>query len=279
MQSELLGQAAPNLTYLGQRMLYERERDLEDLNPLTSARYLLEVLKRGGLVCFVWIVGYIPLLIVGAICRAINHTFGNWVYLLLGFAWWAVMGSVFWFGKLPAQLSEWKFSVDGKGPAVTAVFDHIAWAFRRRGTPHVTVQLRRFPLPGQAPRDLLEVRQGIFYGLVSCLPYGQDLYVGWSFWLYLSPFQLLLLGLRALVWELRFRGHAIYVGLQFDTARALREALHSAVREGVDMAAGAVAPQGSGTIGSSVPVVHDASLADQTWSPLTTPIMNRGPAA
>jgi len=125
--------------------------------------------------------------------------------------------------------------------------------------------VRRFAVMGQGSRDVLEVRQGTFYGLVSCFASGNDLYIGWTFWLYLSPARWLLIWLRRLLWEIRFRGHAIYVSLQFDRAKALREALHSASREGVDVAAGQVAAQGQGTVGSLVPVVTDDSTRDPAW--------------
>jgi hypothetical protein len=126
-----------------------------------------------------------------------------------------------------------------------------------------SVQLRRFKVTGQGTRDELEIRQGVFYALVSCLANGSDLYIGWTFWIYMSPVRFWWTGIRRFLWELRFRGHAIYVNLQFDRAKAFREALHSAVREGVDVAAGQATPQGQGTVGSLVPVVVDSSLDNE----------------
>ena len=42
--------------------------------------------------------------------------------------------------------------------------------------------------------------------------------------------------------------------LRFDYARAMREAMHSVAREGVDVAVGQLRPQGQGTIGAAVKV-------------------------
>ena len=273
--NELLGQASPNTVYLGQRMMYEKEQQLEEFDPLRSGRYYFEMFQKALLTGLIWVVGYIPISIVGAILSAINPRFGLVVGGLLGIAWWFAMGCVFWLAKLPGQLSEWKFSVDDKGEAAPIVFDHIAWALHRRNAPVDSMQLRRFKIMGQGTRDQLEIRQGVFCALVSCLANGSDLYIGWTFWIYMSPVRFLWTAIRRLLWELRFRGHAIYVNLQFDRAKAFREALHSAVREGVDVAAGQQAPQGQGTVGSLVPVVVDGSLESED-SGLLTPVTQPG---
>jgi hypothetical protein len=256
---QLLGQAAPNTMYVGQRLMYEKEQALEEFDPLRSTRFLLEVARRAFLMWLVWAIGCIPVFIVAVILGVANHTFGTVIGVLLLLAWCFVMACVFWLSKLPGQLSEWKFTVDDKGQAAPVVFDHVAWALQRRNTPMDSLSLRRFKVMSQGPRDVLEIKQGIFRGFVSCFENGVDLYIGWTFWLYLSPARYLWTAFRRLLWELRNKGHAIYVSLQFDRAKALREALHSAVREGVDVAAGEQIAHGQGTIGSIVPVVSDSS--------------------
>jgi hypothetical protein len=111
-------------------------------------------------------------------------------------------------------------------------------------------------MTGQYPRDVLEVRDGIFYGLVSCFPSGNDLYIGWTFWLCLSPARWLMLWLRHFLWWHNRHDRSIYVSLKFDRVRALREALHGAAREGVEVVAGPLGTQGEGTTtGALVPVV------------------------
>ena len=256
---ELLGQAAPNTVYLGQRMMYEKEQQLEEFDPLRSGRFVLEMLRRAFVTWLIWVVGLIPVFVVATILGFANHSFGIAVGVLIFLAWCFIMLCAFWLPKLPGQLSEWKFAVDDKGQAAPIVFDHIAWALQRRETPMDSLQLRRFKVVAQGSRDLLEIKQNVFYGLISCFNNGGDLYIGWTFWLYLSPARFLWIGIRRFLWELRNKGHAIYVSVQFDRARALREGLHSAVREGVDVAAGQVTAQGQGTIGSTVPVIADSS--------------------
>ncbi len=114
---QLLGQAAPNTVYLGQRMMYEKEQQLEEFDPLRSTRFLWEFVRRAFLMWLVWAVGCIPIFIVGAILGVANHTFGSVIAVLLFLGWCFVMACVFWLSKLPGQLSEWKFSVDDRGQA------------------------------------------------------------------------------------------------------------------------------------------------------------------
>jgi hypothetical protein len=84
-------------------------------------------------------------------------------------------------------------------------------------------------------------------------------------WLYQSFLRVLWESVKRLFWQLRFRGNAVYVSQQADRTKALREAIHSAVREGADVAAGQATPHGQGTLGSAIPVVTDNSLAQAPW--------------
>jgi hypothetical protein len=267
----LAGQTGPGTVYLGQRLLYEKARDLEQLDPFTSDRYWRELLKHAGLVCLTWLIGGFLITVAWVIFTLIAHGLGAVLGIVLGLAWFVLMACVFWMRRVPGQLSEWKFQVDGGAPAVAQVFDHIAWSLHRRATPADTVQLRRFQVPGQGTRDLLEIRQGIFYGLISCFPSGNDLYLGWTLWLYLSAARFLGLWIQRFFWELRFRGHAVYLSLQYDRAKALREALHGAVREGAEVAAGHAVPHGQGILGTVIPVVADDSLSQAPWAVFSQP--------
>jgi hypothetical protein len=113
--------------------------------------------------------------------------------------------------------------------------------------------------------EFLEVRRGVYYGLVTCFANGEDLYIGWTLWLYQSFLRVLLGWIQGFFWQLRLHGNAIYVSILSDQVKALRESIHSAVREGVDVAAGRATPHGQGTIGSAVPVVTDDSLSQAPW--------------
>ena len=77
--------------------------------------------------------------------------------------------------------------------------------------------------------------------------------MGWTFWLRISPLRWFLMLLARLWQTLMRRGTDLYVSLRYDYARAMREAMHSVAREGVDVAVGEAHPQGQ-DIGQSLQV-------------------------
>lgn len=167
---------------------------------------------------------------------------------------------LYWLIPVPAQLSEWKTMVDDKAAAAPVIFDHIAWALQRRQTPLDDARVRRLKLAGGEGRDYLEIRRNMFSGLVCCFAYGEDLYVGWTFWLRVSPARCLLMFLARLWQTLMRRGSDLYVTLRYDYAKAMREAMHNSAREGVDVAIGQMRPQGQGTTNALQVAVTDVNL-------------------
>jgi hypothetical protein len=246
---EQAGQATPNAIYLGQRMLYGKGTGtVENLNPLENTGFLRRILLHAVSVTLVWALGSILVIAAAAILRSLAAG------ILLSVAWFIVTACVFWLSRLSSQLAEWNFLVDGKAGLAPQTFEYVAWAFGRRGTPMDFYRVRRLPLRGRGSRDVLEVQHGIFHGLVSCFASGNDLYIGWTFWLSLSPAHWLLLWLWHFLWWHHRHDHAVYMSLQSDEVKALREALHGAVREGVEAAAGQRAAPGGETASALVPV-------------------------
>jgi hypothetical protein len=171
-----------------------------------------------------------------------------------------LFGCLYWLIPVPAQLSEWKILVDGKASVAPVIFDHIAWALQRRQTPVDKAKVRKLKLAGGEGRDYLEVRRPLFSGLVCCFAYGEDLYVGWTFWLRVSPLRCSLMFLARLWQILMRRGNDMYVTLRYDYAKAMQEAMHNSAREGVDVAIGGLPAQGQGTVSSLQVAVTDAGL-------------------
>jgi hypothetical protein len=250
-----VGQRTPNAQYLGLRLQYDKEPE-GSFDPLGNPRLLAQFARH--------FLQYVVLYFLGGFVSAIVLLFLHLLGLPVGVAvTLLVVGAVltgivfaclYWLLPVPALLSEWKFSVDDKAAAAPVAFEHIAWAVRRRETPLDLIQVRRLNLAGGQGRDYLELRRGLFTGFISCFAYGQDLYVGWTFFLRISPLRYLLMAL-ARVWQtLKRQGTDLYVTLRFDYARAMREAMHSVAREGIDVAVGQVRPQGQGIIGESVKV-------------------------
>jgi hypothetical protein len=249
------GQRTPNAEYLGHRLVYDRVPE-GSFDPLSNTR----LLRQFGLRLLLYIMIYwLGGLVAGIALLILGLAAGFGVAVTL---WWvgAVIAGLLFTGlfllmPVPAQLSEWKFFVDGKASAGPVAFDHIAWALQQRRSPLDVVQVRRLKLAGGEGRDYLEIGRGLFTGFVSCFAYGEDLYLGWTFWLRLSPLHFAFMMIARLWQTLMQRGSELYVSLRYDYARAMREVMHSVAREGVDVAIGQARPQGEGTAGSTMRVV------------------------
>jgi len=253
---QLVGRAEPNQTYLGNRLLYGEG---ESFDPLSGA-FVKEMFLQA---LIVWFVSFALAILPGLFFLA-GSTNGNGGLRILGELGLFIAGPLlwiyFWFHRIPVVSSEWKFLVDDQAGVADAVFGHIAWALKRRRTPVGKMKVRRLAQHGRPKRDYLELRDGIFTGLMSSFAYGEDLYIGWTLWWNLSPFRWVIIFLGRLYLTLTGRGTQIHVLHRYEQAKAMREAMHSVAREGVDAAAGFVGYQGAGTVGSDVEVEVLASM-------------------
>jgi len=247
---ELVGRSQPNQTYLGNRLIYG---DGESFDPLTGA-FVKQMLLEGFIVWFVSIaLALVPTALIIAGYSNGNgglRTIGGIGIFLAGPPLWLY----YWFHRIPVVKSEWKFLVDDQAGVAPEVFGHITWALKRREVPIKKLRVRRLSQPGGTERDYLELRDGIFTGFISAYAYGTDLYIGWTMWWRLSPFRWVIAFLGRLYLTLTGRGSQLHVIHRYEQAKAMREAMHSAAREGVDAVAGFVAYQSAGTIGSDIEV-------------------------
>jgi hypothetical protein len=250
----LRGIAVGNEVYHGQRLAYQSNRGgVENFDPLSIGFTRIMMLRLLAVTAVEWIAWFalLPVLLVVTIVAGEDLATGLGVVAVIAlFALWLF----FFFRPIPVALAEWKFLVDDKAAATPTAFEHITWAFRRRQSPIASLGVRRLGQAGQPARDYLQVRDGVFTAYVSCFPYGGDLYIGWTLWWNLSPFRWFLIGLGRLWQIVTLRGSQVHILARYEGAKALREALHGAAREGVDVAAGQIAAQGAGTIGSDIPV-------------------------
>ena len=250
-----VGQRTPNAEYLGHRLVYDKVPE-GSFDPLSNGRLLRQFGMRLLLYFMVYWLGG---LLAGIALLILGFAVGFSVAVTL---WWVgaiiiglLFAGLFLLMPVPALLSEWKFFVDGKASVGQVAFDHIAWALRQRQSPLDVVQVRRLKLAGGEGRDYLEIGRGLFTGFVACFGYGEDLYVGWTFWLRLSPLRFAFMIIARLWQMLMQRGSELYISLRYDYARAMREVLHSVAREGADVAIGQLRPLGEGTAESIMPVV------------------------
>ena len=243
-----VGRATPNATYLGRRLAYEKEPE-GSLDPLASNRYVIYLLRQAGIfIALYWGLAFFFLIVLGGFSLLTRSTFfiGLWG-VAAELTPWAFL-IAFLLIPIPVLVSEWKFLVDDKGAARPVVFEHVTYAFRRRNTPVDSIGVRRLSLPGGITRDYLEITRGVFSGYISCFEEGNDLYVGWTFWLRMPPYQWFLLRCERVWHEITQRANELYVTLRYESAKAMREAMHSAAREGIDVAAGQAEAQGQGIV-------------------------------
>lgn len=252
-----------NDAYMGHRLTYSPQPE-QTFDPLGSPRYLAQVALRAGLYWALWFFVYLLIFILTLLFAGSSHSlsvlegtggFLGVVFLLFTLA----LFICFWFLKVPIQLSEWKLTVDGQAAAAATVFNHIAWVVYGRQTPIESLKVQEFRLPRTGTRDYLELQSDLFYGYIACFGYGHDLYIGWTFWVRISPFRYLCMFIARIWQSLVNRGSDLYISLRYDSARAMRETIHNATREGVDVAIGHAEAQGQGIIGTAIPVVEHAA--------------------
>lgn len=262
--SHLIGSASPNETYLGHRLTYADVST--NFDPLSNTAYRQQLAGAFWATMAAWLIGSLALFLVFGLFGlyqqlsiAAEYAFDSTVspalvvWQILWLVYSILLACLFWLRRLPVQLTEWMLTVDGKGFAARQALDHMYTIINARQTPVRTVQVIRLAPSLQQPRDYLRLDDAMFTGFVSSFAYGTDLFIGWTFWLNVSPARWLLRHLQRLF---RGEGAGIYGSLTFDQPKAMREVMHSAVRQGVDIATGDGQPLGQGTIaGMSVPTV------------------------
>ena len=242
------GATEQNVVYLGNRLMYAR--DVEEMDPVRNAKVFGQLLVQLALFVLGPFLLAVALGFVGAILWVLNQIVDNpltsglsafvGVLSVLAFLVTAVCFVIAWFRSVPIRNSEWVMYLDDKGPAAPAVFAHVVGAFQRRRTPADTVRVKRVQLPGGGVRDMLEVRYGVFVGFVSAYAFGNDLHVGWVYYWRLSLVRLFVLEIGNLLNGLRGRQTEVHVLARYEPAKTMREALHAAAREGVDVAGSGV---------------------------------------
>ena len=205
-----------------------------NFDPLYNKWYSQQVLRQAGIFIGLWFlvvpVSGLVFVLAGLAIGGVTGAFALWVKLCVLFS--IALAVLFWLAPVPALLSQRSRLIANGGDAAALVFRHVAAAFARHQTPLDVLQERSLAAPGEGRRDYLELRRSYFTGYISCFAHGRDLYVGWTYWLRLSPLRWMLMRIGRRAQEYTGRGSDIYQTLRFETARATVAALQSAVQEG-----------------------------------------------
>jgi hypothetical protein len=213
------------------------------LAPLVNTRLHLHMLRQAAMFACGWLFTQTLVAIVAGVAVAAGASLAGVLSL------WAVCAALtglvlavaFWLLPVPAPVAQWSLLVQHGAAAAQPALAYITKALRDRGTPLDSAGLRS---PGQGQRDYLELRHGRFTGCVSCFAHGRDLYVGWTFWLHLSPLRLLLLSVAGKAPNMSGRRSGIEQMLRYETASATVAAVHGAVLEAIDTATAELDPAG-----------------------------------
>jgi len=215
-------------------------------DPVRNTRYLRQVLVHAATFAGIYVLVELTLLTLLLLLGAADIGFSVAVKLELGSLAPVAVVLVIRFGltPVPALLGQWTLLVEGMAEASQLVFGDIQAAFGAHQVPLDGLGPLTLAPPGQATREYIELRQGRFVGYLSCFPHGRDLYVGWTFWVRMSPGRLTTMIIGRTMRSAVGRDDDIHRELSLEGTRALVAAMHSAALAGIGTASAAAGPGG-----------------------------------
>ncbi|MGD0605643.1 MAG: hypothetical protein ABSA53_18845 [Streptosporangiaceae bacterium] len=213
----------------------------ESLDPLSSSRFLGQLARRFALYSVVTAVADVAYFLLGLAYFLVGKNSALLAVAPVAYVLSvAVLLLVFLLMPVPALLGQWSRLLSFQAAAAHTALDCVAGALEAHATPNDKLGIRLISPdaegPGEGRRHFLELRHGYFAGYVSCFPHGHDLYVGWTFWIRVSPIRVLLMRIGRKVQDYTGRGNDMYQTLRFETVRATVAAIHTCTLEGVDVA-------------------------------------------
>lgn len=220
-----------------QRLRYHDLSGEPSFDPLRNKRFGWQLVRRGALFALVGLVVdlviFLFLLIVAAVTRSLAIL---GLDSIAGFLVAISLLIAYLFMPVPGLLSQWSRLLGLRAPIADTAFEYIRQAVDRHATPYDNFQPRTLLLPGDGARRYLELRRGVFACYISCFPHGRDLYIGWSLWIYMSPFRLAMMKIGRQIQNWSGRGNDIHQTLRYESTRATVGAVHGCMLEGVDVA-------------------------------------------
>jgi hypothetical protein len=180
----------------------------------------------------------IALLSVGALISFIMF----WVVLL--------------FSRIPEPIAEWKVLLEGKSAAAESAYAAIYGSLARRRIPvnAVPARVRSDVLTPEIVNNRLIISERGYVAYATVFAYGTSLYVGWTMWRNRMGAQLIWTFIKDMIGGMFGRSGVINQMLRTEKVRAMREAVHSAVREGVEVAIQGVEVSIVSTFGYEIPI-------------------------
>lgn len=216
-----------NETYLGQRLLFQRAGSVETaLMDVVSGEKAKKILRRAFLgAILIAILGTVTALLGGGLALL-----GGLIGGLGPFVWLAVQ----LFVPRTEILSDWNLILDGKCDVADSAYASVFQALRDDHAIPAAIEPRRLRVgpPVRGVRNMLRVRIGKYYTLVSVFAFGNDLYLGWTLLRRQVPVMLVLRWLASV-----FARDPGYSGLiDLEPIKAMRETVHNALRRAIEAA-------------------------------------------
>ena len=219
---------------------------LANLDPARNPRYLMYVFRQACVFTGIYLLIETLLLLGLLLATAAGTKLGPALRVELDSLWLValVLAVPFWLIPVPALLAEWSQVMEQSSESTQTASEYINSAFRSHGTPVDSLRVRTVSRHGEGDHEYLELRRGHFSGYISCFAHGHDLYVGWTFWLHMSPLRLLMMIISRNIRDVTSRGDGIRRSLRFESVRALVAAMHGASLAGIDAASSQPGPAG-----------------------------------
>ncbi|MFD5901191.1 hypothetical protein ACFWHG_06770 [Streptomyces microflavus] len=176
---------------------------------------------------------------------AVGGAFG-WAFL----AFWVIFLSE---GK-DEPISEWKSLVEDRGDAAELAYAAIQGSLSRRRMPLASSPERiRSDLGPEIVSHRLVIGYGPYIAYVTVFAYGTSLYLGWTMWRRRTGISYVGTFWKDVLGGVLGRTGTVNQMLRTEGARAMREAVHSAVREGVEAVATSLDRPAAATFGAAPP--------------------------
>ncbi|MFI1996586.1 adhesin [Actinoplanes sp. NPDC020271] len=220
----------------------------------------------------VWAVfGFLALFVLAVSDRGptSDGTPGGEVFAIGSLLSFLVFGTVSLSARVDESLAEWRTLIEDRRQSTDSAYAAIYGALRRRGIPVEAdaVRVRSDLLPPEAINNRLMISDRNYQIFISVFPYGSSLYLGWTMSRGRRGATLLGHFLRDLAGGMSGRSGSVERMLRAERVRALREAVHAAVREGADVAAqGVLVPAGQ-VFGGEVPLRDLRAHAPAGYAP------------
>ncbi|MFD8940209.1 hypothetical protein ACFV0R_33995 [Streptomyces sp. NPDC059578] len=262
------GAVGPNAAYRNQTMRYEGvELNFDESVSIRTVFQLWFQAAVASLLVFL-VFGLLPALASSSDSLGEGGAMDvGWILSVIAF-WVVLLAS-----RINEPISEWKSLLEDKHAASSSAYAAIYGSLTRRAVPVSAAPVRiRSDMEPEVVNNRLVVKSGRYVCYVTVFGYGTSLYVGWTMWRSRSGAVIIGHFLKDLVGGMFNRTGVINQMLRTERARAMREAVHSAAREGVEVAVQGIEVPLATAFGQEPPIQSGAATPEPVAGYGTAPV-------